>query len=900
MSRDALIVGINHYQDLPALTAAAKDAEGMASMLETHGNFRVRRLPEIITEQRPQIGHKTPVSTQQLETSLVRLLLPKGDHIPEAVFFYFSGHGLQREIGIREGYLATSDTQLDTSNSGLSLSWLRRLIKHSPVRQIIIILDCCHSGEFLSLKDDSWQGRDGQSYLFIAASREYEEAYESLSSDYSVLTQAILSGLSPQKSSHGKVTTTDLVASITNQLSNELQQPLFEQGGSEIVITRQSERPLPKADNISIISRLKQYSLNFCPYRGYEPFEEKHADYYFGRESLIQELFSTLQTKNICALVGASGSGKTSLLRAGIIPRLATGNDIVGSEHWLIRYVQLGTQPLRALAAAFTIANQEIEIASQLAQAEDLLRNKPHGFANLVTAALLRQPTATKFWLVIDQFETLLAPTLDPQMQQEQQQIIAALLTTLRGQSNVFGIIISLRSNAISGIRTHDELLSLIENHRIIMTPMNYQNIRDVIEKPAEKLGLKIDPYLVHNLTLDLSGAPGELALLQMTLYELWRNRIAASYGKGGPYLSLESYMKLGRLSNLITHRATEFYQSLPPDEQAAAQRIFLSLCDLEDGRLDRCRQARKLELINQQFPESLIERTLQKLIAARLIVSNNSLTAASFSTDKPTISATPWETQEHPTADVQRWLIDHWPPTAAGPMAASKTTIELAHKSLISDWVLLRQWLQASHSSRTILRQRRDIEERAWIWHHRGEPKGPEYLLGQRYLKDVGQFLGVHRQDLSTLAQRFVQMSRRTATCQQWRTRGIAVLLPVAMMAGMTVSLVRHQLTTPWRIRTIFTTTEPETTIRVVPQSMPTAGTSLNTLLPQRWGIAGTDRLAITSQILDFNRRHPHSELSQLSIVELANLMTPGAIMTSSASLPDEVNTSMNFKEHE
>ncbi|NEQ52977.1 MAG: caspase family protein [Leptolyngbya sp. SIO3F4] len=163
MSRDALIVGINQYQNLPNLTAAAKDAEGIAHILETYGDFRVRRLPEIVADQRPKIGQQSLVSAQQLENSLVRLLLPKGDHIPEAIFFYFSGHGLQREIGVREGYLATSDTQVDTSNSSLSLSWLRRLIRHSPVRQIVIILDCCHSGEFLSLKDEAWQGSDGQS-----------------------------------------------------------------------------------------------------------------------------------------------------------------------------------------------------------------------------------------------------------------------------------------------------------------------------------------------------------------------------------------------------------------------------------------------------------------------------------------------------------------------------------------------------------------------------------------------------------------------------------------------------------------------------------------------------------------------------------------------------------------
>ncbi|MEL7507971.1 MAG: caspase family protein [Cyanobacteria bacterium J06554_1] len=883
MSRDALIVGINQYHNLPRLTAAAKDAEGMANMLETYGDFRVRRLPEVIAEQRPKIGQQTPVSSQQLENNLVRLLLPKGDHIPEAVFFYFSGHGLQREIGIREGYLATSDTQPDSSNSGLSLSWLRRLIKHSPVRQILIILDCCHSGEFLSLKDEAWQGGDGQSYLFIAASREYEEAYESFNSDYSVLTQAVLSGLSPQQAGRGRVTSTDLVASITNQLSHEIQQPLFEQGGSEIVITRQLERYLPKSESISIISRLKQYSFNFCPYRGPEPFEEKHTDYYFGREALTEELLQTLQQTNICALIGASGSGKTSLLRAGLIPRLSKGNDIVDSESWLVRYVTLGRQPLKSLASVFTLANQEIDVANQLLQAEKLLRHGSEGLVNLVAATLLQRPNVKKFWLIIDQFEELLMPTTAPQLHQERQTVINALVNALRYPSSALGVIISLRSDAIDSLFKYDELFSLIESNRIVMTPMNYQEIRDTIEKPAAKLGLNVDPYLVHNLTLDLTGAPGELALLQSSLYELWQHRSPASYSKGSPCLSLESYMKLGRLSTMISDRATALYQSLSADEQIATKRIFLSLCDLGDGQFDRCRQVRKVELINQQFPQSLIDRILQKLITARLVVVDQPRLQPQIINDK-SIPATVWKTQGHETAEIQHWFVVHSP---AGK-ERSEDTVALAHKSLVSDWPLLRQWLE---NCRSPLRQRRDLEERAWIWHERGELKCSEYLLGQEYLKDIDRFLKANLQDLSTLAQRFVDISQHTVIYQRWQTRGIAVLLPLAMMAGMTVSLVRHQL--PWPI----TGAHPATAQLHNPVNL-TTNRALRPLLPQHWGIEGIDRLAITSQILDFNRRHPKSDLSQLSIVQLANLMTPGAVITHSLSLPDELDNEMNVGE--
>lgn len=887
MSRDALIVGINQYQNLPTLTAAAKDAEGIANILESHGDFRVRRLPEVIENKRPQVGPQTFVSAQQLENHLVRLLLPKGEHIPEAVCFYFSGHGIQREIGIREGYLAASDTQPTSSNSsGLSLSWLRRLIRHSPVRQILVILDCCHSGEFLSLKDEAWQGSDGQSYLFIAASREYEEAYESLDSNYSVLTQAIVSALLPQQAKNGRITSAELVASITNQLSNEIQQPLFEQGGSEIIITRQAEKSLPQPENISIISRLKQYSYNFCPYLGPHPFEEKHAEYYFGREALIQELLQVLKRTNICALIGASGSGKTSLLRAGILPQLTGGKDFLESDQWQIRYLTPGIHPLKSLAAAFTIPNQNITVANQLLQSEALLRNQPDGLVNLLTAAMVKRPHIEKFWLIIDQFEELLTPTIDSQVQQDRQHVINVLVTALRCPSINLGVIIGLRSDAIAHLLIYEEFFSLIKHNRIMVTPMSYQEIRDVIEKPAEKLGLKIDPYLIHNLTLDLTGAPGELALLQNTLYELWRHRTSTSSDSGSPCLSLDSYMKLGRLSTILTDRATAFYQALSPEEQTAAQRIFLALCDLGEGRFDQSRQIHRSELINQKFPQRLIDRILQKLVEHRFVVVDKP--NISFQPEGQSIATTAWETQGQDKTDVQRWLVANLPTTTA----PTEDIIELAHKSLVSDWALLRKWLE---SSRPTLRQQRDLEERARVWHDHGESKCTEYLLSQQYLKDIRQFLKTNIQDLSSLACRFVDVSQRTVTYQRWQTRGIAVLLPFAMMAGMTVSLVRHQFIARAHLDNLHSS---QLSSSGVPSQEPNK--LLSPLLPKYWGIQGFERLTITSHILEFNRQHPQAELSQFSVTQLTNLLAPDAIITTPTPSSNKVENQSNSSENE
>ncbi|MBD2023642.1 caspase family protein, partial [Leptolyngbya sp. FACHB-711] len=123
MLRDALVVGVNTYQNLPGLKAPARDAEAVAKTLQTYGEFRVHRLPEVIQTGQPQIGQKTQVTLQMLESALIQLFKPKGRSVAQTALFYFSGHGLQREAGIREGFLAPSNADPDRGFYGLSLFW---------------------------------------------------------------------------------------------------------------------------------------------------------------------------------------------------------------------------------------------------------------------------------------------------------------------------------------------------------------------------------------------------------------------------------------------------------------------------------------------------------------------------------------------------------------------------------------------------------------------------------------------------------------------------------------------------------------------------------------------------------------------------------------------------------
>jgi len=162
MRRDALVVGINQYpclQETPTskaknLTTPAGDAEAIAQLLEKYGDFQVRRLPASNQDGKLRVDSKKLLKAADLQEAITELFHPKGHHVPETAILFFAGHGLRRSSdGTTEGYLATSDANPRRGLWGLSLRWLRQLLQESPVRQQIIWLDCCHSGELLNFAE---------------------------------------------------------------------------------------------------------------------------------------------------------------------------------------------------------------------------------------------------------------------------------------------------------------------------------------------------------------------------------------------------------------------------------------------------------------------------------------------------------------------------------------------------------------------------------------------------------------------------------------------------------------------------------------------------------------------------------------------------------------------------
>mgnify|MGYP001799785276 CR=1 FL=1 len=800
MSRDALIVGINQYRSLPALNAPAVDAESVAARLQTQGEFRVQRMPEVIKNKTATVGQRRGVTSQMLEDALVQLFKPKGKNIPNTAVFYYSGHGLQRDAGIQEGYLATSDVDPDSGNFGISLNWLRRLLQQSPVRQIVVILDCCHSGELLSFRDADPGARSGIDRLFMAASREYESAYESLEGKHSVFTQALLSGLNPYTQDGGKVSSYGLTEHISQQLRGELQQPLFESSGSEIVLTRVSGLKAAFSKTpISTFTRLKNLSFGFCPYRGLSPFDEAHADYFFGREELTTQLLEKVEHGKFCALVGASSSGKTSLLRAGLMHHLKKGDRISGSETWEIKSINPTQHPIRGLAAAFACTStDDVQRAGQMHQAESLLSTHGgSGLTQLIRASLMKPgetsiPSASKLWLVIDQFEELFTPTSDKAVLAERQQFIHCLMESLADPSIPLGIVIGLRADAMDELLPYERLKDLVEKNTVLLTPMSYDQIKDVVKKPAEKMGIELDPTMLYTLTMDTNGAPGELALIQQTLLELWRKRETNAAGSTAPKLTMDAYMNIGGVKNVMTSRATAVFEGLDEDMQRAARRIFLSLCELGEGREDHRRRAFRSELLNENFPAELIDGTLDKLAVERLVIVSQAAVSTNCCAEQGTeMPSATWQTQRDESSPLSTWFLDNVSTTAT-PILGSPRTVDLVHDSLVNDWDFLRTWLAESRST---MRQQRRLERQAQDWNERNRPVGADYLLGGTQLQEALAFLQLHRNELSDLAQDFVTTSKRIQGRLRLRT---SMLIPIALIAGMAASIVSRLIFPP------------------------------------------------------------------------------------------------------
>ncbi len=704
MTRKALVVGISTYTHLPHLNleAFANNAEAIALSLKHNCQFDlVKRLPDVKGNGKEPIivGKKTPVTKAELERAIVELFQPEGKFKPTTALLYLTGHGILKTEGFSGGYLVTSDSDLQ-GNWGLSLKELRELLQKSSIPEQIIWLDSCYSGELLNVEEAN-PGEKGQcsSRCFMAAATELAYGNDR----YGVFTQALLNGLNTSVHNIEKLDNESLSVFVRQELkqSGFPQIPPFSHFGPEIVLRSSSNKNSDTGET------------GICPYKGLECFDCNDEDpkYFYGREKLTDTLLDRVRENNFLAILGASGSGKSSLLRAGLLHQLKLGRKLAGSENCQIKIMVPGEHPLENLALSWLSRDlSNAKRATELDQIESLLKQGGEGLRKLVQAS-----TASRVILVVDQFEEVFTLCKDLV---EREQFFECLLGGVEKAKGKLCLILAMRADFFGKCleQEYSSLGKKIEENLVSVTPMNREQLRKAITLPAQKVNLTVEEVLIERMLRDIEGSPGSLPLLEYTLTRLWEQ-------KTDNQLQLSTYERLGGIEGTLDRRATEVYKQFSPVERQIAKQIFLCLTQLGEGTEDTRRRVLKPELMTDKYPQSDLEEVIQKLAKEKLIVTNEE--------------------------------------AGKGDVAQRVVVIDVAHEALIRHWQQLRRWLD---ENRDALRKQREIEEDAQSWadHHKPLTKG--YLWERYKLAEAEKVLSEYAAtvQLSRLAQEFLEECRK------------------------------------------------------------------------------------------------------------------------------------------
>ncbi len=332
---------------------------------------------------------------------------------------------------------------------------------------------------------------------------------------------------------------------------------------------------------------------SLCPYLGLDAFDESKENLFFGRGRLITDLLNKLNENRLLAVLGPSGSGKSSVVRAGLIPALEKGG-LPGSDQWsYCPPLMPGSNPLINLA--WLTDPMEVE------KAAEAYRN------NSSRLAQFGAPEGLKKVLVVDQFEEAFTLCRND----ESRQAFVDNLLAFVEAGNV--VILTLRVDFEPQVARLPEFQARFESAAARVTPMAAKELREAIEAPAALIGLKFEEGLVDALLRDVLGEEAALPLLQFTLLKLWerreRNRV-----------TWEAYRKLGGGRQALARAADEFFDHLIPEEQVTAKRLLLKLVRPGEGLEVTSNRVRRLDLYTKAEAHDRIERVLEKFFRARLL----------------------------------------------------------------------------------------------------------------------------------------------------------------------------------------------------------------------------------------------------------------------------------------
>ncbi len=474
--------------------------------------------------------------------------------------------------------------------------------------------------------------------------------------------------------------------------------------------------PLTSLAHLPPVELREPRQIGECPYRGLAAFREGDAQFFYGREIFTERLESSVKTKPLVAvIVGSSGSGKSSVVFAGLLPRLRQAGS------WQIAVTRPGDQPFYSLASTLSpLLAPELGETDQLVETRKLAERLTSGEVNLyrvVERVLEKGSQVEQILLVIDQFEELY--TLCPDVA-TRQRFIDELLATEKASSerrpSPIVSLLTMRADFMGQALSHRPFADALQDVSLILGPMNQEELRTAIEKPAQVQGAAFEPGLVERILDDVGREPGNLPLLEFALTLLWERQ-------SDGWLTHEDYEVLGCVQGALASYADEVYAGLDESEREAAHQIFVQLVRPGEGTEDTRRLATYGELgaVNWGL--------IQYLADKRLVVTGRDASSGG-------------------------------------------ETVDVVHEALIQRWGQLRTWMSSDRAFRTWQERLRGSMH---AWHDSGRDEGA--LLRGVPLALALEWRNDHEQEMSEPENEFIEASqeesqRRTAEEEARRER--------------------------------------------------------------------------------------------------------------------------------
>jgi len=470
------------------------------------------------------------------------------------------------------------------------------------------------------------------------------------------------------------------------------------------------------------------------PYKGLRAFEEEDAADFFGRRRLVGRLVAALAGgSRLLALVGPSGSGKSSVVAAGLVPAIRA-RAVPGSERWMVASMQPGRYPSRAMEAALRRGTSEPPTGPAGVFDDD--------DPAVVGAAVESLVAGRRLLLVIDQFEQLFSATEAA----ERDRFLRTIASLVTSAADAVRVVLTLRRDFYDRPLLDAEFGRVFASGVVSVLPMTADELGAAVVRPAQRVGVEVEPALLAELVSDAAAQPGALPLLQYALTDLFERRAGSS-------LLLEEYQAMGRLPGLLSRRSEEIYTHLDADHQEVALQVFLRTARLGSGTRELRRRATIGELTALDLDPVLLSEVLEEFGRHRLL---------SFDRDP----------------------------------VSGEATVEVAHEALLSEWGRLAGWIDRHRAD---LRRHQTLVAAIDEWE--ASDQHPDYLLAGSRLGEYEawrlastlrltarerEFLdaGAERQH----AEQAEEMARRAGQRRlkrRARTRLLALVVAVVMLAG-------------------------------------------------------------------------------------------------------------------